>query len=88
MSEVVAPFVNLNGTSKDDLIEQLTEVYSKLNDVYEAMRQATPNGRDYYMGEVPYEEARLQHMRRMKTVQDLQQELETQIGMIEERRQR
>lgn len=41
------PTVNLNGTSRESLIEQQTDVLNALYEVQEALRHAVPNGRDF-----------------------------------------
>ena len=42
------PTVHLNGTSRDVLVEQRTEVGQALNAALDALVGASPHGRDYY----------------------------------------
>lgn len=44
---LIAPRVNLNGTSKEALIRQYMDVYHALGVVLTHMHDATPHGRDY-----------------------------------------
>lgn len=41
------PTPNLNGTSKDELIRQLTDVCAAINNAIAATHAAMPNARDY-----------------------------------------
>ena len=47
MKSLIYPTVNLNGTSKAQLVEQLMEVMNALRLTEKAMAEASPNGRDY-----------------------------------------
>lgn len=44
---LIVPQVNINGTSRDMLIEQLLDVSRKLNDAINAMNAALPHDRDF-----------------------------------------
>lgn len=44
---MIQPIININGTSKDDLINPRLEACDLIMDAIEALRNATPNGRDY-----------------------------------------
>lgn len=80
--EIVTPIVHLNGTSRRELSDQLEQVYCSLGNVVEAMKQSTPNGRDYYPVPGRMDKALAQHWRRMKLITDLQQEIESQLGKM------
>lgn len=45
---MILPTVHLNGTSRDDLVEQRLGVIRALCDVEKALQAAWPHGRDYY----------------------------------------
>ena len=47
MHPLIAPVVNLNGTSRDQLREQYVGVMHALNAANEQILAAMPNGRDY-----------------------------------------
>ena len=42
------PIIHLNGTSKDDLLQQYLDAGHALKAALTAMSMAAPNGRDYY----------------------------------------
>ena len=44
---MITPTININGSSKDDLINARLAALDHINDVIEALKQVTPNGRDY-----------------------------------------
>lgn len=62
------PTLHMNGTSGQALLEQVEGVLSALRKLQEAMANATPNGRDYYVqGDGAAGEAIAEHdARRMK----------------------
>ena len=61
-----APVVNLNGTSKDALIEQVCDVRSAIDNALKALALATPHGRDYQTArEGAYALAAAQHRDRV-----------------------
>lgn len=47
MAKLIPPRLNINGTSKPELLKQYTDILSAIADLQKAMRAATPNGRDY-----------------------------------------
>lgn len=55
------PFVNINGDSSRSLIEQNLNVHQKLQEAIDAMRQATPHGRNY-PGSSSLQDARTEHL--------------------------
>lgn len=48
MKPLVPPTIHMNGTSKDELLNQLVAVVSALDAALAAINAAAPNGRDYY----------------------------------------
>ena len=61
-----APRVHLNGTSRDELVAQQRAVYDAADALLAALRQATPNGRDYYpLGDDAFRRAREEHRSRL-----------------------
>lgn len=44
-----APTIHMNGTAASELANQWILVYHKANDTIDALKQAEPNGRDYYV---------------------------------------
>jgi hypothetical protein len=71
------PTVHLNGTSRKELLEQLTEALERLRRAEGALMAAAPNGRDYYtQGNMKIVEASAQHSLRMKALKVIYAELE------------
>jgi hypothetical protein len=48
MSDMIVPIVHLNGTGRQDLVDQAITVLEKMRDLESAMLEAGPNARDYY----------------------------------------
>lgn len=44
---MITPTININGTSRDDLIQPRLRAYDHLHAAVEQLRQVAPNGRDY-----------------------------------------
>jgi hypothetical protein len=67
------PTVNLNGTSGEELLNQVSAVLAGLRQTQQAMSEATPHGRDYQhdaSGE-SYRAARAEHINRMTQIFEL-----------------
>lgn len=45
---MIHPTIHINGTSKNELLEQWNNAYGALIDARRALTNAAPNGRDYY----------------------------------------
>lgn len=61
--KVVAPTVNLNGTSRDQLVGQALDMHSAISNCREVFAEHPPHGRDYQTGDVSIYEAKAQHQR-------------------------
>jgi hypothetical protein len=71
------PTIHLNGTSKAELIEQLCEASQAIDLAYSALKQAAPNGRDYYpQGPEAYTAARAQHEDRLRRLDAVKAEID------------
>jgi hypothetical protein len=81
---VVAPIIHLNGDRAETLLDQLEAVYSALSDALAALRQAGPNGRNYYPEDGLLEKAIAQHQRRMRAITDMQEEIVAECDAINE----
>lgn len=67
--ELEMPCVHLNGTSREELIEQHLGVIDSLTVLMESLAIASPNGRDYYpKGDTSFSIARRQHAARIDAV--------------------
>jgi hypothetical protein len=83
---ITTPIVHMNGTSRDALVEMRCEVYHKLNDAYDALKQMAPHGRDYYIkenGNTALVCAQRLHMKRLKVIHDLQEEISAEAIEIQ-----
>jgi hypothetical protein len=69
------PTSHLNGTSRVELDGQYEKMIEGINVAIHAMAEATPHGRDYYVGPVSYDNARAQHVRRWQILADLKKEI-------------
>lgn len=71
------PTVHLNGTSKDQLLEQLTTALTALRVAAEAVAAAAPNARDFYVQDGgAISEATAQHRDRLAKLNHVYTELE------------
>lgn len=77
----IKPFVNMNGSSKDDLRYQNMNVYHQLGNVRDMMAQATPHGRDYRNDE-DYRKARAEHDANWKLIAEMMDRYEATIVHI------
>lgn len=70
------PTVHLNGSSRDDLVGQCREVYRAITQAMEALNQAAPHARDYYVQDDPeaFEKARRQHEARAQKLIEVMDE--------------
>ena len=46
---VMVPSVHMNGTGRDELLQQLVDAITATEAAIAALNQAMPNGRDYYV---------------------------------------
>lgn len=70
----VIPQIHNNGTSQAELIRQISEANTALNQAIEALAKMTPNARDYYLTG-NYTEAREAHLARMQALYHVQDEI-------------
>lgn len=84
MTPLVSPQVNLNGTSREVLVEQQLDVLHALDDLHKAMNEASPNGRDYQLRPAEFEPAREAWQERMKLIGDMRKEIEAHAMAIQD----
>jgi hypothetical protein len=78
MSDLKIPTIHLNGTSKEQLFEQICNAIDGVHAAGDALAKATPNARDYYpQGPEAIYEAMRQHETRMTKLREVARELET-----------
>jgi hypothetical protein len=76
--ELTVPTVHINGTSRDELLEQIRDAYLAIGKAMEALAKASPNGRDYYpQGDEACRAARKEHQSRAERLASVRDELLT-----------
>lgn len=82
---MIVPTVHLNGTSKDELLRQVRDAVKALKPAIDALIEAGPNGRDYYLaGPDALREAQNEHHLRLSRLRSVREELEGLYEAIEE----
>ena len=72
---MIRPTLNINGSSAFDLIDARRTAMDALNEAIEALKQVTPNGRDYPHDMVRYVEDRDTHFDRLAALHTMREEL-------------
>ncbi|HZU91403.1 MAG TPA: hypothetical protein VE993_19280 [Stellaceae bacterium] len=73
---MMVPTIHLNGTSRDELLRQILEAKEAICKAVEALANAAPNMRDYYVqGPDAFPAARREHEKRMHRLADCIHEL-------------
>ena len=72
---MIRPTLNINGTSASDLIDPRRNAMDLINEVIEALKQATPNGRDYPGDTMACVADRTTHFDRLAALHTLREEL-------------
>jgi hypothetical protein len=76
--KLMIPSVHMNGTSRKDLLQQLEHASRAIGEAMEALREACPHDRDYYVqGPTAGPAAREQHRNRLRKLGAVQAEIET-----------
>jgi hypothetical protein len=71
------PTLHLNGTSAGSLLEGWERAHAALCDAMQALAQAAPNGRDFYVQQAgAFEAAQAEHEERMRRLHEVRRELE------------
>jgi len=74
--KTITPTINLNGTSREALLEQKTDLLHALREAQAALRRATPNGRDYQLADPSWFERALErHTRQCRVLAKLVEEV-------------
>lgn len=78
MTTIALPRINLNGTSKGELLQQQLTALDAINAAIDALCAAAPNGRDYQtLPSGAVQLAMSEHTTRLKLLQTVQDELQT-----------
>lgn len=75
MKPLVLPQISINGSGRNELARQLSEVATALEGVLEAMQNANPHGRDYQHRPEEYQAARHAWVERFLAVSDMRHEM-------------
>jgi hypothetical protein len=87
VNDIVAPVVNLNGTSKNELLAQLFVACDAVENARKALGQMTPNGRDYQTAPAgTFDKAIVQHLERVKALETVLHDLEVISLKIDEQK--
>jgi len=84
MKPLVLPQINLNGSPKERLVEQQCDVMAALRKAYEAMAEASPNGRDYQFRPAEYAGAREAWDERMLAIHLMLKDIEVHALAIQD----
>lgn len=81
--EAAAPFVNLNGTSREELQRQKEEAISAIREAYEALTRAAPHARDWQTAsQDAFRQASREHVFRLECLRLLCAALEAEHEII------
>jgi len=84
VNPLVLPQVNLNGTSREELVSQQLRVMEALHSTYLSMNDAAPNGRDYQLRPAEFAPAREAWDARMLVVHNMLKEIEAHALAIQD----
>jgi len=71
------PVIHLNGTSARSLLRQYTEARNALRSALDAVSNAAPNARDYYLlGDAAFPAANKEHVERLRKLETMLHEME------------
>lgn len=84
--KITFPVVHLNGTSKEELVKQMDDAYDAINNAFETLKKAAPNGRDYYVrdNEGHLDRAVAEHQDRLRRLASVMNECEAIAMAIED----
>ena len=81
---MITPTININGSSKDDLLMPRLNAMDHLMHAIEALKQTTPNGRDYLGDTDRCSADRDEHYARLAKLRALREELMSEVVYIKE----
>lgn len=83
---MMVPTVHLNGTSRESLIRGLEKAYVAITQAIDAVCDAAPHGRDYYVQDLgdAYNRARDEHESRVRKLVEVRNEIEELVTGIAE----
>lgn len=85
LPSMTLPTIHLNGTSAERLIEALCQASAALDSAYAALKETSPNGRDYYpQGPTALASAEREHFSRLARVDSVKDEIDRMTLAIAE----
>lgn len=76
--EIIAPKINLNGTSKEALIKEYRAAHLAIDNAIEVLSKVTVHGRDFQTEPVgTFEVHQTQHVIRLKSMEHVKLEIES-----------
>lgn len=72
---MILPIIHMNGTSKQELIEQRKTALHAISEALAALRKMSPNGRDYYPVPGLLDLAEQVHSTRMYRIKEIHDEI-------------
>lgn len=82
---IMRPSVNLNGTSRKELIEQRLDAANAVRLAMEAVQKMCPHGRDYIGDPVNFDHDRGVHWRRLEKLKEIYEDLHEEAEQIQGR---
>ena len=82
--EIITPIIHMNGDRKETLLANLEAAYDAVQSAIDALRQCSPNGRNYYPELGRLQKAEAQHLERMKHLYAVRESLEAEAIAIDE----
>jgi hypothetical protein len=76
LEQLTGPTLNMNGTSRVELLRQYLEVFKAANELAEKLAAMSPHGRDYPLGDETYAKAVKEHTARKDAVRSIIAEIE------------
>jgi len=75
MTDLMTPFITINGDSRDTLVNDRAAVLPALREAMKLMSETKPNGRNYIGQNEAYERDRAIYVERYKTLQNLHDDI-------------
>jgi predicted ABC-class ATPase len=79
--EMIAPTVNLNGTSMNDLLDQRSDALKLIRQLQRLLANMYPHGRDYFNAAI-YKKAVERHRDQLAVLDSLRKEIEEEQLLI------
>lgn len=83
--DVVTPIIHMNGDRAETLTSNLWHAWKALRAAQAALRECSPNGRNYYPEPGRFERALEQHKQRVMLLKDVADSLSAEVIAIRDR---